>query len=200
MTVFGSLVSGDEIEEAVVATLQAWVPTYLRELERHFDLDPGALPAPRSYSTVSDRDPARWPEDQIPAVVVMSPGLAGDPVRRGDGSYRLAWSVAIGVVVSASSQAATRKLARRYAAAVRLIVVQHPALGGIAAGVDFTDESYDDLARDRERSLAAGAVTFTVHVDGAADDSTAPAAPDPDPDDWPAVETASVTVSPTESP
>lgn len=203
MTVFGPIVHAGQVEQAAEQTLRAWLPTYLREIERQHGRAQLALPAPRSWITLSQGDrPEDWPESGLPAVLLMCPGLASQPEREGSGRYRARWDLQCGVVVSASRPAATRELAQLYGAAVRATVLQRPSLGGFAQAVTWTDEENGDMPPDDSRSLGYVAVTFTVDVLEAVDALAGPAAPapdaDPDGQEWPEAAIVAVTVQPTE--
>lgn len=199
MSVFGPLVDGSQVEVWTRDVLRTWMATYLGELERRTGRAAGSLPLPRSYVTVNDF--TRWPEDQLPAVIIVSPGLAAEPTRRGSGDYHASWVIDVGVIVSAATHAATRDLAKLYALAVRAALLQHRSLGGNATNVDWLDESYDDLPPEPERTLAAGLGRFHVAVDGVVNTDAGTARPDPPPDpavapaDWPTVRADGVTVT-----
>jgi hypothetical protein len=159
----GPIVTGRDVELAALSTLKRWSGTYLAELERRSNRTPGSLPRVRSWATAADFE--TWPEDQVPRVLVVSPGLAEEPQASGQGDYRAAWSLGFGVVVSAATMAETMVLAKLYTAALRVCLLQHQSLEGVAAGVEWLDESYDDLPSVDTRSLGAGQAIFAVQVD-----------------------------------
>lgn len=200
MSVFGPLPHRAMLEGAMLGTVRDWLPTYLREIERLTGRTAGSLPDARSYGAVSESDAARWAEGQLPAIVVLSPGTDGEPVPLGGGPVGAAWSIGVGAVVAASTPAASRDLAGAYGAALRGLISQHGSLGGVAAGADWLGERYDDIDASKDRTLAACAVEFRVHVDIAVDASAGPGAPADDPPDWPLAETVTVTVNPSEDP
>lgn len=199
MSVFGSLITGSDVEAWVTDTLQTWMATYLGEMERRTGRPGGSLQPPRSYVTVNEL--VRWPEEQIPAVIIVSPGLADEPARHGDGGYTAGWVVDIGVIVSASSRQATSELAKVYAVAVRAALLQHRSLGGRASGVSWVDESYDDLPAEQGRTLAAGLGRFHVRAKDVVNSDAGTANPVPPPDpvippgDWPTVREDGVTIT-----
>lgn len=164
----------------MIATLDKWYPTYLKEMELQLGQPMGMIPEPRSYSTRNNYE--SFPEDQLPMCIVVSPGLSGRPLREGDGMYRAPWRVGVGVVVSANDYQTTRELGLLYAAATRAIIVQHASLGGFAAHTSWDDESYDDEPiPEADRSVMSVYNLFTVEVE---DVVTAYAGPDA-PDDYP---------------
>lgn len=190
MTVFGRILHGGQVEDAALATLRAWLPTYLAELERQTGREPGSLPRIRSWSLVSDFSVET--EDQLPAGLIVSAGLAEEPERDGERRYAAVWALGVGVITSARDQVTTRRLAMTYAAAIRAVLVQRPALGGLADFVDWIDERYDDVPDDAGRSLAAGRVTFRIGVGDVVTAAAGPSQPDPLPDPLEPYETATV--------
>lgn len=198
-SVFGPIVSGATVEAAALATLRKWMPTYVRETCRQAGRDP--LPDPRGYTLASTFD--RWPEDQLPAVVVVSPGWVGRPRHSGTGGAMVPWGLAAGIVVSATPEA-TRENAQLYVAAVRTALVHHESLGGLALGLDCVDEDYvPPFAFGRTRTLLALQASFVVTVDdafmyGHGPDGPWGPPPDPpnptDPPNWPEADRHVVTV------
>lgn len=189
------------LEQAVIDTLVKWFPLYIREIERQEELPMGKVPIPRSYTT--RRTFEKFAEDQLPTVIIVSPGLDGDPMQEGDGRYRAIWRMHVGVVVSTSSQVQTGYIAKLMGAAVRAIVLQQSRLGGIASGMEWYDESYDDLPDDDvSRSLGAATLSFRIEVDDVINRRSGPDTtyiPDPVPDTqpgdtWPQAETVTVEV------
>lgn len=191
--VFGRIVIASDVETALVDTLQAWLPTYLAELERRTGRDPGAVPMVKSWRR-SNRF-YRFPQDQLPAAIVISPGTTGQPERRGAGTIDAWWRIGIAIVCSANTPEATNELAKLYAAAVRTAVLQQPSLAGdpadphpFAAKVLFVGEVTDDVPAEYLEVGCTAQVEFDVLVEGIADTTAGPAAPTVDtPDDWPTV-------------
>ena len=165
LDIFLDIKDGAQLEEAIIAHISAWLPVYLREIEIQRGWpDDKRLPNARSYTVFSRLD--HFDEQQLPAVVVSSPGLAGAPKMEGTGAYTAIWNVNIAVIVSAMDQASTNTLAKIYAAAVRGIMVQKPSIGGFAVHSVWTNESYDDLgSSDGERTFAVGVGEFAVMVE-----------------------------------
>lgn len=196
MSIFGPIIDANQVEEAVRDTLQLWFPTYLRELENQRGMTEGEMPPPRAYVVSGDND--REPEDQLPAVVVVSPGLAENPFQEGDGSFRAPWSVGVGIFTSARDRESTEKLVRQYCAVARTIMLQKQSLGGFADGTEWIDEDFDEIEFDDTRTIGAGLVEFTVMVAEVVNRRGGPAKPTlPDPvgqpgSNWPLVETYQV--------
>lgn len=206
MTIFDRILTTDQVEAQAIGVLKAWIPTYLAELERQTSREPGSLPVPRAWTTATSFD--KWPEDQLPAVLVISPGILDPPDAEGNGSYRVRFSLGIGVIVSAATMEQTAALAKTYIAALRAIMIQRPSLGGFAEGVTWLDENYDDIPFDDFRSLGAGQAIFAVEVrnvtsrnagpltpDDGGDGETIPTPPQVEPyPEWPLVTDADVAI------
>ena len=193
MNVYGQIITGADVREAVEATLRAWMPAYLGEIAAVRGKSRGDLPTFRSYQSATSVD--SWPEDQLPACIIVAPGLAGPPEKHGS-EYTATWSVGVATVNSASTREATTELVELYTAAIRSAVMQHPSLGDFASGLEWIDESYDELGFEESRTIAAGQVILGVQVDGVLDSSqgtkTPPVNPNVTPDTWPTVESTSV--------
>lgn len=196
--VFWPIVDGAQLEEHVCDTLKLWFPTYTREFEIQRELTRDTIPQPRSWIVTETID--REGQDQLPSVVVVSPGLNGSPpMMDGEGSFRATWTVGVGTFVSASTRDATKRLVRQYAAIIRAIMLQRQDLGDFADHVRWLDESYDDDFRftDRE-TISVGQVIFDVEVDQVISRYEGPRG-DPDPETqpgshWPAVHTHEIEV------
>jgi hypothetical protein len=178
----GDITTGRDVELATLTFLRRWGGTYLAECERQRGYGPGVLPRVRAYTTAADFE--TWPEDQLPCLLLVSPGLAEAPMADGAGSYRVKFSLGLAVIVSAATMDETAALAKLYVAAMRAAILQHPSLEGFASGVEWLDETYDDLPSVDTRSLGAGQCIFAVEVDGFARRWNGPKTPEepPSPD------------------
>jgi hypothetical protein len=163
-TIFGPIVSGGDVEDWTFAVLKRWSCTYLAEIERQHGLTPGCLPEPKGWVPAQSFD--KWPEDQLPGLIVVSTGTTEAPVKTGEGSYRARWAIRLGVICSGATQAQSRRLAQLYLAAHSLILIQRPSLEGHANGVVWLGEDYTQIAYDDTRSLSSGEALFSIEVDG----------------------------------
>lgn len=161
--IFGPIFVAVNLEQAVIDTLKSWLRLYINEVQLQVGVT-GSIPMPRTYTTRRRFD--KFPEDQLPTCVVVSPGLDSDPKKEGDGSYRAKWVIHVGMVVSTSDMVQTNLVAKIYGAAMRAAIIQHASLGGIVCGMEWYDESYDDLPDDDvTRSLGATTLSFRVEVE-----------------------------------
>ena len=164
-TVFGRIFVASQLERPVVALLEKWFPTYLREVERQVGWDLEPLESPASYSNRVRFDIE--PGEPMPKAVVISPGLFETP-QRGDGGdfYNASWQLAIGIAIAQRTEELADLTVKMYGAAVRAIMVQHQSIEGVANGVFWLDESYDDLEiPDKIQLYKAAAGLFSVSME-----------------------------------
>lgn len=179
MTVFGDLITGVEVTDAIKAFIQRWSPSYIAEVGERNGFTRAELPAFRSYESSAQED--KKVEDQIPACIVVVPGLADEPTRSGRGKYTARWAVTIMGVVSANDFDATDKLAKLYPAAIRALFVQKGSIDGFASSTEWLDEDYDALDFDDSRTLRAWRVDLKVEVTNVVDSALGPLVPPVDP-------------------
>lgn len=156
------IITAAELRRDVETYLKAALPTALQALGGWLGTDgaPFPMPVPRtwerlpSFETIAER--------QSPAVVVTTPGLT--PGRRdGDGDYTVRGVVAVFAVVRGRDYHETADRVAGYVAAIRLALLNDPAAVG-ATGVVWTEEAYDELAADRDRTIGAGRVTVAYDL------------------------------------
>lgn len=182
---FARLVSPNTVEQAVVAALSRWMPSYIPALERNEGYEPGTVEPPRGIVTASEFD--SWAGDQFPVYLVLSAGTIGKPIRRGDGTWEAAWSIGVAPIVSDVDQGATRRLASAHATAVRAALLQHKALKsdlhptGFATYVRWEGESYADLPFLATRSLGSMRSIFAIGVEKTVAEYAGPRVPLPNP-------------------
>lgn len=196
-TVYGQIINAPQVEKAVVAHLQLWMPDYLAEVARQTGMD-ATPPAPRTWTRKSSFD--KLEEDQLPLITVVSPGTPERPQRDYDGLYRVTWEIRVGCIVSARDEASTRDLAGVYGAAVYTLMLQHPGVHPSSHGLEWNGESLDELDQDSARSMAAHLSTFQVELRDVVCALAGPIEssgdsgqdPEQDPGDLPTVETVYV--------
>ena len=67
----GPMVTGGDVEAAVMVVLRDWLPAYLAEGERQHSLPPGEIPIPKGWA-ITGRDLRKLNTDQLPCIVVMA--------------------------------------------------------------------------------------------------------------------------------
>lgn len=184
-SVYGRVITGSDVRAAAQATLQRWLPTYLAEMQRQKNL---TLPPVRHYSTGIPDD---TPPDQLPGVVLVAPGITGEPERRGAGRYDAWWALGVGVVVAHKERDTACLWAETYTGALKACLVQQKALGGFASDLEWVDEEVTQADWNTTYSVWAGALEFTVFVENVLDASAGLASP-PSPDPLAAVQTVEV--------
>lgn len=183
---FGRIIDDGDVEQAVMALLQRWMDTYLNAVERLHGLDAGYTARPRSW--IHKPELEKWPEDQLPSVIVISTGLDDRPVKDGRFRYRVPWLIGIAVVCSAGGpdpQTASRQMAYRYAATIRAIMVQKQsmdkALNGTVRGIDWIDGRNNELPDQPgdDRTIYASRQVFRLEVDDVLTEAAGPLDPEP---------------------
>lgn len=199
-SIFGQVLTRSNLEDAVVALLRKWMDTYLAEVERQNGIPVRTLPRPRSIERRNAFE--HWVEEQLPSLVVVSPGTVGPPRKRGGGSYVAEWAVGIAAIAGGKDANSTRDLVDLYTAAVRMLILQRPSLEGFAIGATWEDEHYDDIAdSDVGRTMASGQVVFQITVEDLVFANAGPITPDDPPTTppdtsptWPIVDTVHLDV------
>lgn len=203
MPVFSLMIDGDQIEEAFTAFLKLRYGTYLDEIAEQRGRPRGTYQHPKSWVIENDFD--KWPDDALPCVLVISPGIEDEPKKSGNGNYRAVWFVATAVIVRARNRKDTRKVAMRYGAALRTCVLENRSLGGALEGKmrvkDWVSEDYDDISDEDNPNLFAAKNIFRVEVDDVVNVNAGPTEwldpvgerPNGDPispsyEDWPTVD------------
>lgn len=188
-SLFGRLVGAHHVEDAIVAVLKRWYPTYLHEAERASGIVPGSLQKPRSYRITSDQ--SAMPEDQTPAVIIKSPGILEVPGVNGARQYSARWEIETGILVSAigtldNGTPRALRLARIHALALRACVTQQPDQPGMDAILfrrDWIDEGYRQLPSIDDRTICIATVRFSIEVPNVLTSDSGPIEPLVDPDD-----------------
>lgn len=181
MSVFGRILSDDQVEDAVISILKKWVPTYMSEVERQVGLDEGYYQRPIHYTARSDFD--KWPEEMLPTVIVISPGIDDDPEKEGRGIYRAKFEIGTVCVVSSTDALSTRRFSYRMGAAIRGAIIQHQsldlALDGTVRGIDWIGERNNPVPQPEpsDRTIWANRQLFSVDVGDVLTRTAGPPAP-----------------------
>ncbi len=164
MSFLGELMIVTNLERGAIEHYKLWEETYLAEIERLTDRDARSLHKIRSFSIKAELD--KFPEEQLPAMVVVSPGIVGDTVvKEGDGSYSAQWDLGIAIVSSARDEAATDNLRAYYGATIRAVFLQHPQIGEVGSVEEWVDESYNELPVEADRTVSVVQLLFRVHCE-----------------------------------
>lgn len=174
VNIFGPMRTAIELRDAVQATIKMFGPDYLAEVGARHGRPRSELPMFNSFPSAVDVN--KMPEEQLPSCLVVIPGILDTPENR-SGKYQVRWSLGIASVVSGQTVDGTYELCVLYATAMRVLILQHPSLGGIAKGVNWVDESYNPLDSTDMRTIAASVVQFGVDLRDVVDTSQGPTAP-----------------------
>ena len=172
LSLYGRLIAGVDVEQAFKARVDDRLDDYLNEVERQHGLAVGFLERPRAY--VGDE---RFVEDQLPAIVVKSPGTADLPAADGRGRYAVRFELELEVHVAAAEPPGA--LAKLYALALRALAVQQPS--PLFMGVDWVNERYRRAELVGGRTYYIGTVGLEVQVPDVTDRHAGP----PDEPGWP---------------
>lgn len=175
-TIFERIVSAWDVETWVLDLLRRWSNTYIAEVERQHAIKAGTLQRIRSYAYGPTFD--KWPEDQLPGVLVVCSGIVPPPQREGDGRYRVRFNVDVGCCASARTQADAHSMTTHLVAAHAAILAQRQSLDGHALSSTWLDLRFDPLAYDDSRALYAGFATFAIEVENVLTTLAGPTLPD----------------------
>jgi hypothetical protein len=211
VNLYGPIVTRRQIGVALRDHLigeDGWFPFYLREVQRltgwadelpdAFDDWPPTFASHRF--TVSETTVLNLPENDLPALLIGSPGIVGEPQTHSeDKALEGAWAFGLHALVSADDEDSTDRLAGEYAAALMAACAQQRKLGnGFATIESVSDMAFDAIPQYASRTLAAGTVTVLVVVEemvhSGKGPTELPADPNVDPGADPEVLTTTLTV------
>lgn len=183
------------VEDAVIATIKEWIEVYLREIEMQWGVTEN-LPVPRSYNVGAEFD--KWAEDQLPAVILISPGTSDRPSADGEGGFNAPFRVSICIFATGNTRENTRRNAHLYGGAVRAMLLQKRSLGGISDGATWEGEDYDQGPTEKGRTIGSVVVDFVFNIPGVVYRTGGPPTP-PDPDNqpgepWPTVQSGDIVI------
>src|SRR5579875_1409884 len=96
----GPVVTRGDVEQQTLTHVRNWLSFYLARIEEKRSLTPGRIARPKSFEVVNEFQ--RYPEDALPFVAVISPGLSATKPRQfGDGMVTAWWNIAVGAILSA---------------------------------------------------------------------------------------------------
>lgn len=192
-THYGRIITGADVEDHARHTLREHLPRYVAQVEHQEGRKRGTLTPPRAYIRASEF--TRQPEDQLPCVVLVSPGWADRPQRAEEGELIAEWLLATYVVVSTGGgDDLTRDQMQIYLHAAAACLAGHESLGGLACGLDLIDLDYDAIQPTATRSLSGGLVACRVKVEDVL--TYGGGGFDPALEDWPVTEKVEIDMPP----
>jgi hypothetical protein len=179
---FGPLLIATDIDDAAIATLQAWMATYLGQVEIERGLAPGSLPRPVDSSYANTLSDDEFPDHMLPAVLVTTAHTEGSPTIMAAGFYNATWRLTVSCVVRGRTPSETRANAALLEGSVRRVIAQQGSLGIAARSKWVATSVAPVLDRSRAgRHLAAGICEFDVATERVVQRGLGPDSPAPDP-------------------
>lgn len=166
------------LENELLTLIEAWLPTYLSEVERQYGLAACTLARPKFYGTSVEND--LHPGEKMPAIIVVSPGTGAEPEGEGGGVYSAWYDVTVATSVMASDEMGARRLAALYSGAIRALVMQHGSVNGVADGVRWLGEEFlGEPGSQRNRSRGGALTHFRVKIAETVNAQAGPTFPEP---------------------
>ncbi len=198
---FGVSTDPFTVEHDMLEHIKKWMATYLGEAERKSTppREPGSLVV-ATYTTKTKFD--SFPEEIVPAIVVISPGTTGKPYKQGK-IWCAKWILRITAICSAPTEDVTRELAHLYIKCIHDLVLQYKGINENpnVESVEWAGDAYNLIASTETRTLAASQAIFHVEYKNVVDETQGPRIPTPnpeapvDPGTWPAVKAGGVHVT-----
>lgn len=195
MSVWGDLLDGSDVERALIAHLKFWMPAATAYVRKKKDPAEEKWPegiAPIREYGVSHADAAaqKWVEDSLPMLIAQSPGMETDPVVEEGGRVSATYGIVVSAVASSVTTEDAKELARLYASAARLAIMQNPQLDA-GTGDFFADhvkmgaERNGQVRRgvESERNLMVVTIPYLIAVPQILDVSGGPLIPPEDPEE-----------------
>jgi hypothetical protein len=171
---FGPLVLSPDIDDATIATLREWFPTYMERHAEERDLDLTQIQLPKSGQFAAVIDDEQFPDYNLPSIIVTTAQTEGEPTQDGNGNYFAAWNVVVSAIVRGRNALETRQLAGHFEGCVRRILVQQ--------GIDLPGEVKwrgSNVApvmdpTNSGRFIAAGMGNYLAYVDEVVQEGVGP--------------------------
>jgi hypothetical protein len=156
--VYGPIVGGMTIQEAMYNTIQKWLPAYIYEFNRN--LGGNILAIPKEYRVKpANRVLSR---DLEASVLCVVNGTTGTPSTTGL-TTRATWNAEVSVCVSGSMDwQETQAITHAYGAALRVAVAQHQSLGNVVSTTKWMGEKYLEGERTSTRTMGLIVINFQV--------------------------------------
>lgn len=181
VAVFNQIFIANDIERLTETLLQKWFPTFLKETELQHAIPVGTVLAPDPKNYTRRNEYSDIPGEELPKVVIISPGLIGTPMMSGNGQFRAIWRLGIAVATAAETEEIAKLHCDVYGAAAREIMLKR---GGkeLGAKVNWLDEQYPSLPLGNAlQRYRAAALWFGIDKENVATKRGGPEIPDQDP-------------------
>ena len=168
---YGPLRGHWNVEQAVISTLQTWLPEYLARVEEYNELPVRTIPRPTTPESIhGGLDTDSWEETELPVVIaVCKPD--GDATYHESAGYSQDWEIRVGCIVKGEPRSQfgdwpedqARAHASFYGTAVELLV-QQGSLKGFAERTILARSPDLDYPLENERRFIRSTTVFTVSV------------------------------------
>lgn len=160
----GPIITPEDVLQAVLRTLQAWLPYYLSNLLSKRD-GPGVpqIPDPKSYH--GGIDEGSWIGEVLPEVMVLTPVPIGEPERP---EYLQWYSLNVKVACKGDQTVARAEDEARvqasYLGAALMLLVQQTSLGGLTQDLVMAGAPTITFPNPDERFIVQATVRFNILV------------------------------------
>jgi hypothetical protein len=205
MTVVGVVAGQLTVEQAMVATLEKWLPEYVVSAARRYaaagvaGYDTAEMEAqlatyefpfrPKGITVAKSFED--WPVNALPHVQVLSPSWTPNGGSQNGRSFK--YQIQVACLVGAQQHDDTRLIRACYEDAILGLVTQHPGLGGIAAGVDVVGgggAQFSEVSEADSETFQGAITVFEVTLENVLDTKNGPIEPLEEvagvPPEWPA--------------
>ena len=180
---FAPVVHLASVDKAIVSFLIEWLPTYLRKAEALDGRPQGFLARPQAYSTTYDEDDDDvYADKMLPTIYVTSSGF-DEWMRDGEKSWSAMCRTSVSVITRARNMPEGRLNGSLYIGTITNLMLDRPALGGIAGGVTPRSERSRPLddPSNRSRVLTAGMAEYDIFIPNIRKSRGGPLSPDAPP-------------------
>lgn len=195
------------LRDLAVALVQQRIGIYADEIVRQFTADGEVLRVPRPATIVAREGALRLRHEQVPAIIIATPGNRDATYRSGDGAYEASYQLELHAVVEATDETIGYRVASILAMAASAALLD--GLGGGLAGkvgrpTWIAEGAAEGTVGERTRYASVHLLEVPLEVitesPGAPDDWADPPTGQPavDPGDLPTVETVELTTTPVE--
>lgn len=176
---WGPLVIATDVDEAILAVFQEWMPTYLKQVasERALGYE---LATVNTYANTLDSD--EFMDHQLPAIIVTTADTA-KTLGGANFTYQATWNVVVSVIVRGRRPPESRKTAALYEGAIRRCFLNKCRQNsGPLSDPDWKGTRVAPVkdTTGAGRYLAAGIGTYNVSTDAAAQGFGGPDVPNAD--------------------
>lgn len=183
MTIFGDIWDPSLLEDDCTAFLKKWFRTYAAEISEQRGHGRDRYKVPAYWTTTPALTPDAIKQVRYPAVLVVSTGVTGIPRRDGRGKYEATYALGITILSTANEDVAAGRMAKRYGAAIRSILLQKPSMDtDYITEVAWVDERFTDFIGSEKQAVGSATEIFNVTVKEILNAKTAPPGPDPLPE------------------